>query len=88
MITVTGENFPRQTERKAGSAAADQLHAMRVVIDRHGLDNLPPALREIIRLRVASPEATLAELGQHASPPLSNSAVNHRMRRIEQMAQE
>lgn len=81
-------NAEMANQKKAGNAAADQMHAMRVVIDKHGLENLPPALREIIRLRVAFPEATLAELGQHASPPLSKSAVYHRMRRIEQMAQE
>ena len=81
-------NAELANQKKAGNAAADQLHAMRVVIDRHGLDNLPPALREIIRLRVSYPDATLAELGQYASPPLSKSAVYHRMRRIEQMAEE
>ena len=81
-------NAELANQKKAGSAAADQLHAMRVVIDRHGLDNLPPALKEIIKLRVAFPDATLAELGRYASPPLSKSAVYHRMRRIEQMAEE
>ena len=81
-------NAELANQKKAGNAAADQLHAMRVVIDRHGLDNLPPALKEVIRLRVAYPDATLAELGSYATPPLSKSAVYHRMRRIEQMASE
>jgi len=61
---------------------------MRRVLEANGLDNLPPALQEIIRLRVAYPDATLAELGKRASPPLSKSAVYHRIRRIEQIANE
>ena len=51
-------------------------------------DHLPPALQEFIRLRVTYPDATLKELGERATPPLSKSAVYHRVRRIEQMAKE
>ena len=52
------------------------------------MERLPPALREIIRLRVQYPDATLKELGERADPPLSKSAVYHRIRRIEQMAKD
>lgn len=73
---------------KAANASVDQLYAMRRVLEIYGAENLPPALQEIIRLRVQYPDATLKELGEHASPPLSKSAVYHRVRRIEQMAAE
>ena len=66
----------------------DQLFAIRTVLEAHGMGNLPPALQEFIKLRVAYPDATLKELGQRANPPLSKSAVYHRVRRIEQMAAE
>ena len=33
-------------------------------------------------------DATLKELGEAADPPLSKSAINHRVRRVEQLAQE
>ncbi len=75
-------------QNKAASASVDQLYAMRKVLEAYGVDRLPPALQEVIRLRVKYPDATLKELGEHSDPPLSKSAVYHRIRRIEAMAQE
>ena len=75
-------------QKKAAAASVDQIYAMRSVLEHYGPDQLPPALREIIRLRVSHPDATLKELGDFADPPLSKSAVYHRIRRIEQMARE
>lgn len=73
---------------KASNAAVDQVVAMRRVAEHYGMESLPPALREVIRLRVKYPEASLKELGERSNPPLSKSAVYHRVRRIEQMAAE
>ena len=81
-------NAEMANQAKSASASVDQIFAIRKVIDAYGLDNLPPALKEYIRLRVAFPDATLKELGERANPPLSKSAVYHRVRRIEQMAAE
>lgn len=75
-------------QMKAASASVDQIFAMRTVLEAYGVDRLPPALQDVIRLRVAYPDATLKELGERANPPLSKSAVYHRIRRIEQMARE
>ena len=72
----------------ATSAAVDQIFAIRQVVERHGMENLPPALQEFIKLRVTYPDASLKELGERANPPLSKSAVYHRVRRIEQLARE
>lgn len=44
--------------------------------------SLPPALRELALLRIAHPDWSLKELGLALSPPISKSAVNHRMRRL------
>lgn len=81
-------NAELANQQKATDASVEQIMAIREVVDHYGLDSLPPALREFIRLRVAHPDATLKELGEFADPPLSKSAVYHRVRRIEQMAQE
>ena len=70
------------------SSAVDQLFAIRTVLEAHGMENLPPALQEFIRLRVSFPDASIKELGERANPPLSKSAVYHRIRRIEQLARE
>lgn len=75
-------------QAKTSSAAVDQIQAIRTVLDHHDIKTLPTGLQEYIRLRVRYPEATLKELGEHATPPLSKSAVYHRVRRIEQMAKE
>ena len=81
-------NAEMANQMKAAAASVDQIFAMRAVLEAYGVEKLPPALREIIRLRVAYPDATLKELGERANPSLSKSAVNHRIRRIEQMARE
>ena len=75
-------------QAKTSRAAIDQIRAIRQVVEAHGMENLPPALQDFIKLRVRHPEATLKELGELANPPLSKSAVYHRVRRIEQLASE
>lgn len=72
-------------ERTAEAAIA-QVEAIMLLDVRVGLDNLPPALRELARLRVENPDVSLRELGELADPPLSKSAVYHRVRRIEELA--
>jgi DNA-binding protein WhiA len=48
------------------------------------LDGLPPALREMARWRSANPELNLGELAGRMK--LSKSAVNHRLRRLQEVA--
>ncbi|MEC4175845.1 DNA-binding protein WhiA [Adlercreutzia sp. R7] len=81
-------NAEMANQAKAAGAAVDQIYAIRAVVEHYGMENLPPALQDFIRLRVTYPEASLKELGERANPPLSKSAVYHRVRRIESMAQE
>ena len=75
-------------QQKATDASMEQIMQIRYVVDHYGVDKLSSGLQEFARLRVAHPDATLKELGQLADPPLSKSAVYHRVRRIEQMAIE
>ena len=72
-------------QQKATKAAVEQLFMIREVLEEHDIETLPPALQEFIRLRVAYPDASLKELGNKAAPPLSKSAMNHRVRRLEAM---
>lgn len=81
-------NAELANQAKAADAAVDQIYAIRRVVEHYGIDDLPPAIQEFIRLRVTYPEASLKELGERANPPLSKSAVYHRVRRLEQMAAE
>lgn len=69
---------------KTVDAAQRQVAAIRRVERQVGLDHLTPGLRQIARLRLELPEATLAELGQMAG--ISKSAVNYRLRRLVKMS--
>lgn len=75
-------------QQKTAEAAVMQIEAIEALAESIGLDRLPPALQELARLRLENPELSLRELGELADPPLSKSAVYHRVRRIEERAAE
>ena len=74
--------------QRAVTAAARQVEAIRRVLAARGEGSLPPALLETARLRLANPEVSLEELGQMCDPPVGKSGVNHRLKKLEMMAQE
>ncbi len=58
-------------------------------IQRHmGLHKLPPNLREVAEIRLNNRDATLKEIGMMLDPPVGKSGVNHRFRKIEELAEE
>lgn len=63
---------------KVVDAAQEQLLAIR----RLDLDELPPKLRQTALLRLENPECTLSELAGMLDPPITKSAINHRMRKL------
>ncbi|MDR0350365.1 MAG: DNA-binding protein WhiA [Coriobacteriales bacterium] len=79
-------NAEMANQAKSIDAAMEQLRAIRLLVEGRGIDSLPPALQELARLRLSHPDVSLRELGELASPPLSKSAVYHRVRRIEAIA--
>lgn len=72
--------------QKSAEAAMSQIAAIRHLAETRGLEALSPALRELAALRLENPDASLRELGELAEPPLSKSAVYHRIRRLEELA--
>ena len=74
--------------QRAVTAAARQTQAIERLIAAKGEDSMPPQLQETARLRLQHPEMSLEELGMMCDPPVGKSGVNHRMRRLEQMAAE
>jgi len=72
---------------KAIEAGMRQAETIRFIAERIGLANLPQALREVAELRLRYPEATLKELGEMLSPQVGKSGVNHRLRRLEALAE-
>lgn len=71
---------------KAVDAGLAQVEAIKGVAANLGMDSLPRGLQEIARLRLDHPEVTLKELGEMLMPPITKSAVNHRMRRLIHLA--
>ena len=73
---------------KVVDASMEQVAAIRTLQKRGMLDTLPPKLRETAQLRMNNPEATLQELAAMPDPPVSKSAMNHRMRKLVALANE
>jgi hypothetical protein len=73
---------------KTAEAATAQVEVVRRIDGAIGLGNLPPALREIALLRLEHPDVSLRELGELADPQLTKSAVYHRIRRLEELAEQ
>lgn len=71
---------------KAVAAAQEQLAVLRRLEERGLLDSLPDKLRQTAALRREHPEATLTELAELHDPPLSKSAINHRLRKLAAIA--
>lgn len=73
---------------KAVAAAQEQLTAIRLLKEKELFENLPEKLKQTAVLRQNHPETTLVELAELHEPPISKSAVNHRMRKLLQLAAE
>ncbi len=70
---------------KTIDAAMKQISIIEQVIDVNGIDVFPKNLHITISMRLNNPELSLTELGEIHNPPLSKSALNHRMRKIMQI---
>jgi cell division protein WhiA len=69
--------------RRSVAAAMSQVAAVEQAVARLGWDGLPADLAEVATLRLAHPDASLAELGAMLDPPRSKGGVLGRLRRIE-----
>lgn len=74
--------------RKTSKAAEEQVAAIRKLVAQRGIEGIPASLQEVCLLRLKHPEASIKELGEYADPPLSKSAVYHRIRRINELLEE
>lgn len=73
---------------KTVNASVRQIESIRLIESEIGFQRLPKNLREIAELRLKYPEESLKELGEILDPPVGKSGVNHRLRRIEKIAEE
>jgi DNA-binding protein WhiA len=73
---------------KTINAAIRQIENIKYIRDQIGLSNLPYNLREIAELRLSYPDASLKELGDMLTPKVGKSGVNHRLRKLDKIAEE
>ena len=73
---------------KTVSAAVKQVEDITYLRDTVGFEHLPDNLAEAALARLEHPDATLKELGETLDPPVGKSGINHRLRRLSEMAEK
>lgn len=71
---------------KTVNAATKQIEDITFIRDQIGFKDLPDNLREMAEVRLEHPDATLLELGKFLDPPVGKSGVNHRLRKLSELA--
>ena len=70
------------------TASMKTIHNIGKIIDTVGLESLPVDLQEVAYLRVNHPDYSIQQLADSLSKPLTKSGVNHRLRKINKIANE
>lgn len=73
---------------KTVSAAVRQMQDIQYIEEKLGLSSLPEPLEDIARLRIEYMDASLKELGALLDQPVGKSGVNHRLRKISEIAEK
>ncbi len=81
-------NFETANLDKTVDASMRQVALITELQAKKGLEMLDPKLQELAHLRLKHPSATLKELGEMFTPPVSKSTVNHRFRKLTVIAEE
>ena len=81
-------NCDEANTSKVVEAAQEQLNAIRIINQRGLMESLPAKLQQAAEARVNNPEASLTELAAMMNPPISKPAMNSRLKRLLQVAEE
>lgn len=73
---------------KTVNASVRQIECIKFIKNTVGLKKLPLSLRQVAEVRINNSDCSLKELGEMMDPPIGKSGVNHRLRKIEQFAEE
>ena len=73
---------------KTVTAAVRQIQDIELIRDTGGLERLPENLYEMAVCRLENPDTPLKDLGQLLDPPVGKSGVNHRLRKLSQLADQ
>ena len=72
---------------KTIGAAVRQIDNIKLIEKEMGLDSLPDKLREVAQIRLAHPDMNLKEVGELLQGKVSKSGVNHRLRKLDELAE-
>ena len=72
--------------QKSARMSARQVEDIEYIRTHMGFSGLPPSLQMMAKVRLENPEATLLELGGLLEPKIGKSGVNHRLRRLGEIA--
>ena len=81
-------NFQSANLNKTINASVKHVEDIEFISGLKGLDWLPRHLEELARLRLDYPELALKELGASLDVPISKSGINHRLKKISEIADE
>lgn len=73
---------------KTIGAAVRQIDNIKLLQKEIGLNNLPDKLREVAEIRLQHPDMNLKEVGEMLKGTVSKSGVNHRLRKIDELAEK
>lgn len=73
---------------KTINAAVEQINAIMFLKEQGKFEKLPDGLKEIAKVRLKNPDANLVELGELLVNPIGKSGVNHRLKKLCQIAEE
>lgn len=73
---------------KVVEAAQEQLSAIRILREKGMIEKLPPKLQQAAAARETHPSSALSELAGMMEPPITKPAMNHRLKKLVEMAKE
>lgn len=71
---------------KTINASIEQVEAIKKLKDSGNFEKLDEPLKEIAKLRLENPNASLVELGEMLEKPVGKSGVNYRLKKIMEIA--
>ena len=80
-------NCDQANINKTVNASRRMIEDINYIEEEVGLSYLPEKLQQIARIRVENPDASLQDIGDMMVPALGKSGVNHRLRKISEIAE-
>ncbi len=81
-------NFETANLSKVTNSSAKHINAINKIKSTIGLEELPEHLRETALLRIMNPYISLSDLSKLYKNPISKSGINHRLKKIMDIAKE